>query len=243
MGLRALKIGGLFYLLANEFAKAGFCFVKFNLSHNGTTPEQPVDFADLEAFGNNNYSKELHDIGKVLDFLQEENEYSEWYNFENLTLMGHSRGGGVTLLKAAQDNRIKKVITLAALLDLGRPVNPPNKETWEKEGVIYIPNARTNQQMPLYWQFRLDYLQNFEALSIELNAEKITQPTLIIHGEQDEAVEVEQAYRLKDLIPDVQLEIISETGHTFNAKHPWVENELPEKSKEFVALAINFLNS
>lgn len=38
----------------------------FNFSHNGTTPEQPADFADLEAFGHNNYTKELDDLGMVI---------------------------------------------------------------------------------------------------------------------------------------------------------------------------------
>ena len=49
--------------MADRFADAGFVFVKFNLSHNGTTIEHPIDFVDLEAFGNNNFAKELDDLG------------------------------------------------------------------------------------------------------------------------------------------------------------------------------------
>ncbi|WP_435524823.1 hypothetical protein [Chryseobacterium indoltheticum] len=43
--------------------------VKFNFSHNGTTVEDPENFADLEAFGNNNYSKELSDLGVLSTIL------------------------------------------------------------------------------------------------------------------------------------------------------------------------------
>ena len=52
--------------MAKEFAKDGFCFIKFNFSHNGGTVEQPIDFPDLEAFGNNNYTKELDDLESVI---------------------------------------------------------------------------------------------------------------------------------------------------------------------------------
>ena len=242
-GFKGFKDWGTFNLLSEKFTNEGFCFVKLNFSHNGTTPKDLTNFVDLEAFGNNNYSIELNDLEVLLDFLETKNEFSNWYDFSNLTLIGHSRGGGVVLLKAAAGPRIKKVITLAALLDLGRTLNPLNVNEWEEKGVIFIPNARTNQQMPLYWQFRENYLQHFEDLSIELNAENITCPALIIHGNDDEAVDVEQAFRIKDLIPHAQLEIIEETGHTFGASHPWNKEQLPKKSEEFVDLILNFLKS
>ncbi|MDN3655434.1 hypothetical protein QWZ08_07350 [Ferruginibacter paludis] len=67
-GFNGFKDWGNFDLIAEEFAKRGFVFVKFNFSHNGTTPDQPEVFADLEAFGNNNYSRELKDLTDVIDW-------------------------------------------------------------------------------------------------------------------------------------------------------------------------------
>ncbi len=58
-GFKGFKDWGIFNMMADEFAKKGFVFMKINLSHNGTTPEQLIDFADLEAFGNNNFTIEL----------------------------------------------------------------------------------------------------------------------------------------------------------------------------------------
>ena len=46
-GFNGFKDWGNFDLIATRFAEAGFCFLKFNFSHNGTTPELPEYFADL----------------------------------------------------------------------------------------------------------------------------------------------------------------------------------------------------
>ena len=58
-GYKGFKDWGPWNLVAKNFADAGFVFAKFNFSHNGGTVEQPIDFPDLEAFGQNNFIKEL----------------------------------------------------------------------------------------------------------------------------------------------------------------------------------------
>ncbi|WKK73463.2 hypothetical protein QYS49_15905 [Marivirga salinae] len=68
-GFKGFKDWGVFNLMADEFAKNGFIFMKINLSHNGTTPDQLIDFADLEAFGNNNFTIELADLKDTIDYL------------------------------------------------------------------------------------------------------------------------------------------------------------------------------
>ena len=68
-GFKGFKDWGHFNQLAEEFLKHDVVFVKFNFSYNGTTIEQPTDFADLEAFGDNNFSIELDDLGLVIDYV------------------------------------------------------------------------------------------------------------------------------------------------------------------------------
>ena len=67
-GFKGFKDWGHFDYMANCFAEAGFVFIKFNFSHNGTTPEDPLNFGDLEAFGNNNFTIELDDFKNVIDW-------------------------------------------------------------------------------------------------------------------------------------------------------------------------------
>mgnify|MGYP000221090702 CR=1 FL=1 len=57
-GYKGFKDWGAWHLVAETFAKKGYFFLKFNFSHNGGTIEQPIDFPDLEAFAQNNYTKE-----------------------------------------------------------------------------------------------------------------------------------------------------------------------------------------
>src|SRR5258708_25698923 len=68
-GFNGFKDWANFDLIADRFAREGFVLVKFNFSHNGTTPANPEQFTDLEAFGKNNYSKELFDLRAVIDWV------------------------------------------------------------------------------------------------------------------------------------------------------------------------------
>ena len=67
-GFKGFKDWGCFNLISKIFAQNGFIFLKFNFSHNGTTIADPLNFNDLEAFGNNNFSIELNDLSLVLDW-------------------------------------------------------------------------------------------------------------------------------------------------------------------------------
>ena len=57
-GFKGFKDWGVWPLAAEIFAVKGQPFFKFNFSHNGTTPENLQDFADLEAFGANNFMRD-----------------------------------------------------------------------------------------------------------------------------------------------------------------------------------------
>ena len=109
-GFKGFKDWGCFPLVSRCFAEQNFVFVKFNFSHNGTTLENPSDFKDLESFGNNNFSKELYDLDKVISWICSK------FKSPEITLLGHSRGGGISMLKASSDTRIKNVVSWALLL-------------------------------------------------------------------------------------------------------------------------------
>lgn len=241
-GYKGFKDWGSWNLMSEAFAKAGFCFIKFNFSHNGGTIENPIDFPDLEAFGNNNYSKELDDLEDIINWTQNHFKTNSNININNICLIGHSRGGGITILKASEDNRITKLITLASVCDFGkRTATIGDLKEWKKEGVKYVLNGRTKQQMPHFYQFYEDFKMNEKRLHIESAEKQLKIPHLIIHGSNDTSVNISEAKALHQWNPKSEFKIIENADHVFNTKHPWDKNELSNELKSVVINATYFL--
>ena len=241
-GYKGFKDWGAWNLMAEAFANAGFFFIKFNFSHNGGTTEQPIDFPDLEAFGNNNYTKELDDLKYVLDWISNNFDFKNEVNIDDISIIGHSRGGGIVLLKANEDNRVKKVITLAGVCDFGkRSSTIGDLENWKKTGVKYVVNGRTKQNMPHFYQFYEDFIQNQERLNVQKATENLQIPHLIIHGDNDTSVLINEAENLKKWNPKAQFEIIKNADHVFNVAHPWKKNFLSAELQKVTNICIDFL--
>lgn len=183
-GYKGYKDWGAWNLMAEKFAEAGFFFVKFNFSHNGTTVEDPYNFVDLEAFGNNNYSKELSDLGAVIDYFVQDSKVDD----QKIILIGHSRGGGISIVKTYEDERINGLITLASVDTLERFPKNDAFEKWKEAGVYYVLNGRTKQEMPHYYQFYEDFEKDEHRLDVERATEMTKAHVLIIHGTNDESV-------------------------------------------------------
>ncbi len=241
-GYKGFKDWGAWDLIAQKFAEAGFFFIKFNFSHNGGTIKQPIDFSDLDAFGQNNYCKELDDLDTVIHWVTAPNfKYREFVNPKRITLIGHSRGGGITLIKASEDSRVTKLITWASVSDYeSRFPKGEELESWRQDGVFYVENGRTKQQMPHYFQFYTTFIENKERLTISKATKKITIPYLIIHGTADPTVDFEEAAQLHTWNPKSDLFLIQGADHVFGAKHPWNKEELPVDLATTVQKSINF---
>ncbi len=242
-GFNGFKDWGNADLFAAKFAQSGFVFVKFNFSYNGTTPEKPEEFDDLDAFGKNNYTKELEDLLTVTNWVCDKNNlHGEAMDTSRIYLIGHSMGGGIATLFAAEDARVKKLVTWAGINECKTPWGnwPPDRILeWEQTGVQYYTNTRTNQQMPLYYQLYLDFQQHEKRLDIKKAIQKLYIPLLICHGSYDLSVPVEVAYALKEWQPLAELFIV-ESNHVFDRRHPWIVNYLPEVMEQVLEKTIHF---
>lgn len=236
-GYKGYKDWGAWDLMAERFAEAGFYFVKFNFSHNGTILEDPKNFADLKAFGNNNYSKELSDLGCVVDYFASKNVIDK----DKISLIGHSRGGGISIIKTAEDIRIHGLITLASVDTLERFPKNEAFDNWKKEGVYFVENGRTKQQMPHYFQFFEDFESHYHRLDVERCMEMVKAHVLIMHGTADESVSVKNADHLHILNPNTELFFVENANHTFGAKEPWQENFMPYELAKVTEKCIEFL--
>jgi len=240
-GLKGYKDWGAWNLMGSAFAKAGFLFIKFNFSHNGGTPQQPIDFPDLEAFGNNNYSLEVRDLKRVLDWVEQS---ALPVDPTKINLIGHSRAGGITTITAAKDHRINKLITLAGVVDYAeRFPSGEDLQKWKQNGVYYVKNGRTKQDMPFFYQMYEDFQANKEELTILNAAARLEVPHLIVHGTADETVAVHDAHRLHSASKQSQTSLLRGAGHTFGASHPWESSSMPPDLRQAVQCMINFLSA
>ncbi len=237
-GYKGFKDWGAWNLVDFEFTYKGFGFAKFNLSHNGGNHIYAKDFPDLEAFSKNTYTKELNDIRLFLDHL-DSLELPE----HSIHLIGHSRGGGVALIAASENDRVSSICTWAAICDIRKRMpTDEHLENWRQNGVRYELNSRTNQDMPVAFSLYEDFIQNQARLNIQAACGKLSIPRLLIHGSADEAVDVSEGRQLSDWL-NVPLFEIPGANHTFGAVHPFLEYKLPPDLKTVVKLTMDFITS
>jgi uncharacterized protein len=230
-GFKGFKDWGMFPPLSQRLAQAGFIVVSPNLSGSGV--DDKGDFSLAERFGHNTFSAELEDVRRVIDALMAGQLGVPTPS--TLGLVGHSRGGGIAILQAARDPRVRTLVTWAAISSVERwPA--PERSSWRAAGRADSKNARTGQVLPLYTDVLDDIEQNASALDIEAAGRRIRIPWLVIHGTEDESVPFAEAERLKaaSARPDTRLLPIEGGGHTFGAVHPW-RSTTPELGTVFDA--------
>lgn len=230
-GFKGFKDWGHFNLLADYFAQQGFVYAKLNLSHNGTSPENLTEFTDLEAFANNNFSIELDDLGDFIDLvLDEDSPYLSEIMPDKLFLLGHSRGGGLAILKAQEDERVKAVATLAPIHNLKKRWSPEVLEQWKNDGFLTVINSRTGQELKMNYQIVEDTLNNYLRLDIPNAIHNMKIPLFVAHGTNDETLPVESVHEIKTWKEDAVLKIVAGADHTFGGYHPYHGAGLPEDS-------------
>lgn len=241
-GYKGYKDWGAWGLLQQKMVSEGFGFVKFNMTHNGGTIEDKMDFSDLDAFGENRYSYEINDLNVIVDeidrILSSELEVSI-----PIYILGHSRGGGVAILTAGHNEKIKKVVSLAGISDIeSRFPTGENFEVWKKEGVYTVLNGRTNQKMPHFFSFYEDFIEFKEELNIEKACQHLSVPFLQIHGDMDLAVSISEGLAIAQWT-DTELLIIKGAEHTFGTYHPYDKTQLPEEMNDVVDGLLEFFNT
>ena len=222
-GFKGFKDWGCFPYMLDSIAEEDVFTVSFNFSYNGTGDNaiDQTEFTRLDLFAQNTFSRELDDLGSVIDYLDANSDKFN-YDFNDLTLVGHSRGGGIAIIKTSEDNRVKKLVVLSSVSNFNR-YSDEQINNWKKRGYIEVLNTRTKQKMRLNYTLMEDLIVNKDRLDLKKAIAKIKVPTLIIHGEQDLAVPSSEAKTLYDSSNKeyTKLKVYPNTGHTFGAVHPF----------------------
>jgi pimeloyl-ACP methyl ester carboxylesterase len=239
-GFKGFKDWGHWNLVAQNFAEKGYIFLKINLSHNGVE-KHGLDFTRLDLFAKNNFLIELNDIESILNYITDNQLYKS-INWDGKTihLLGHSRGGGLAIIKSFEDERISKCVTWASINNFGYAWTPELIQKWQSEGVIYSENKRTNQLMPMDLQLYTSFVNNQDRLDIKKAVSWMKKPFLAIHGTEDE-INFNHALDMKKWNPAIKVELLPAAGHTFGGTHPYLKTTLPIDTTFAIDHTIKFL--
>jgi len=160
--------------LGRGLATLGFLTLRFDFAYVGESSEK---FEDIT------YSGEVEDLRAACSFIRD--RFSG-----GIGILGSSMGGTVALLFAAQDQDIAALVTIAAPLHPEafprRILSPKGLQKWRDRGFTLYNGRRLN----------LTLLEDLEKINVVESARKIACPLLIIHGDTDEVVPVEEAHEL-----------------------------------------------
>lgn len=238
-GFKGFKDWGFGPYLAGYFAGKGFFVITFNFSHNGVS-ENGVEFTELEKFAKNTFSREVRELNELLDAFR--NGYFDGIDPNSkIGIIGHSRGGAVTLLSASKRDDIDAIVTWSAISQLDR-YSKRQKEEWRKNGYFEILNTRTNQLMRMDVSLLDDIEKNSNgSLNLENSVKSLNKPLLVAHGDQDLAVpikEAEQIYSWSDKSKTEFFKLFG-TGHTYDIVHPFAGST--EKFEKLLEETTKFL--
>ncbi len=223
-GFKGFKSWGFLDYLPEAFCAEGLAFLRFNFSHNGTTVQSQDAFADPKAFGRNTIGKELMDVQCILNELPKLS-CADQLDLESIYLAGHSRGGGIALLSAARDRRIKKLALWNSVSDWNIFMSQFDRDRWKEDGLVYIRNSRTGEELPVGYDLYKDYDAHRAAYHLGDAAESLEIPFLLVHGTDDVNVRISASeYFYKKVFHAIFIKV--EGGdHTFGIRHPWTPEQ------------------
>ena len=179
-------------LLGRKLADQGVLALRFDFAYVG---ESSGKFEDIT------YSGEVEDLRAAYMFVQDRQP-------GKTAVLGSSMGGTVALLFAAAEPRVAALVTVAA------PVHPerfPSRvlsaaqlQEWRDRGFTFFNGRRLNVSL----------LEDLERLNVPESARNVLCPVLILHGDADEVVPVEEAYELHECLTGAKrLSVLNGADH------------------------------
>lgn len=214
-GLNSSKDCDFLANLASSLAQTGLSVFRFDFSGNG---ESEGEFQ----FGN--YSKEAEDLHSVV---------LHWMLKGRIVkaIVGHSKGGSTVLLYASKYKEVQTVVNASGRLDLKDGLKKHLGEDFLEKIEVGFLDVKDNSGKIM---FRVTKDSLMERLSTDLRKAAVMIPkdirVLSVHGSEDEAVPVRNAFECDKLIANHTLQIIDGADHMYS-QH---EKDLAETLIKFI---------
>lgn len=161
-------------VLSRRLAETGMLALRFDFACAG---ESSGKYEEIT------YSGEVEDLRAAFDLIAS-------YRTGKVGILGSSMGGTVALLFAAEEPNVAALVTIAAPCHPERMtqklLTPEEVESWRRSGFLMYHGRRINVSL----------LEDVQKIRVPEAARRVSCPVLIIHGDADETVPVEEAYDL-----------------------------------------------
>lgn len=210
-GLTGNKDRPLLVALAEGLSKRGWPCLRISYTGNGESEGR---------FEDSCITKQVGDLQSLLEWVPDT---------ASVAYVGHSMGAAVGVLTAARDLRIRALVSLAGMTHTAAFL--------EREFSTVVPgqgNMWDEEDCPLSEKFASDLSEISNTLPA---AEAVTQPWLLIHGDADDLVPVQDSRDACDAaICEKKLVELAGAGHSFDeTSYPLVIEEIDQW------LRINFI--
>ena len=170
-------------------------------------------------------------ISEAVDDILNAINYLKSKGFSNLGLVGSSFGGMSSIMAASKTDELFVLVLKSPVSDYyevdTKRRTKEEIEDWKTKGYVIHRNSK-GEEKRLKYSFFDDFKNNnaYEA------AKKIKIPTLIIHGDEDKTVPVEQSKKTSSIIENCKLEIITGADHKYSK---------PEEFEKMLSLISKFI--
>jgi len=215
-GLSSNKDTSTYMKLENVLNKKNISTFRFDFYAHG---ESEGKFEEITV------SEGVDDVLKATAFLKNK-EYSK------IGLIASSYGGAASIMAASKTNDLFVLCLIAPASDYEEvrtlKYGKEGIKKWKEKGYIYY-EKKDGRKLKCNYSFFEDIKDN-KAYDV---ADKIKIPTMIVHGDNDPTVPIEQSKKICRLIKNCKLEIIKGAGHSFKYE--------PENQEKIIRLISDFI--
>ena len=216
-GFSTSKAGRTYTRLEKIFNQRSFSTFRFDFFGHG---ESEGEFSEIT-------------ISEAVDGVRSAIRFVKDAGYTRLGLVGSSFGGFASILTAGQSDDLFVLALKSPVSDyLGLLIardRDTDIETWRRKGFITIEGT-DGRSLRLNYSFFADA----EGINGYAVAENIKVPTLIVHGDRDETVPLEQSRKAAELIPRCDLKVIKGADHVYS---------VPEHFEQMIDLISDFVIS
>lgn len=219
-GFKGYKDYGFIPMLARDLCERGMLVHRFNFSTSGMTNDTET-FARPDLFEMNTWGRQVEDVVRVVGAIGKGEIAGKGLD---RFLIGHSRGGATALLAAGRHHAklgLTGVVTLSSV-DRCNSMPPQEQDLMLQRGYTVTTSSRTGQELRIdaNWLVeQLDHPQDHDVLAQTAHASKAGIAVCVIHGDDDESVDLEQGRAIAQAA-HTPLIVLAGGDHVLNMPNP-----------------------